>query len=182
LQLAEANIVLCGFMASGKTSVGKALGAITHRRLVDTDDLIVAEAGLSIPQIFERDGERAFRELERGIVSKIAKRKGLIIALGGGAVLDERNVADLRANGRVYWLKVAPEDVLDRAGRGDDRPLLPTDRDNLEKMMDCRENAYSNAADVVINASGMDVHEIAEQILLDFQRLDGGGGQGHGRC
>lgn len=166
------NIVLCGFMASGKTSVGQELADLTGRKFVDTDALIEEEAGATISEIFERNGEGAFRNLERAAIERISRQTGLIIALGGGAVLDRRNVDEVRQNAVVYWLKVTPEDVVSRIADIGDRPLLPNGLEGVAELLRSREEAYAEAADVIIETGGKSVAEVAREIALDFQQRD----------
>ena len=98
------NIVLRGMPGCGKTTIGGEIARITGRELLDTDEIIVKNAGISIPDIFEKYGEARFRELEREAVSEAGKLGGKIITTGGGAVKDIRNLAPLRQNGRIYHI------------------------------------------------------------------------------
>ena len=164
------NIVLCGFMAAGKTSVGQALADLTGREFVDTDALVEKESGVTIAEIFERDGEGVFRDFERIAIERISCRKGFIIALGGGAVLDGRNIDAVRQNAVVFWLKVTPEDVASRTSDIYGRPLLPDGIESVEGLLLSREKTYAEAADVVIETGGKTVAEVAREIELDFQQ------------
>lgn len=163
------NIVLCGFMASGKTTVGRMLSEITGREFIDTDSLIEKEGGVTIAEIFEQDGESLFRELERETIERISRQKGRIIAFGGGAVLDRRNVDAVRQNAVVYWLKVTSADVLSRAADIDGRPLLPDGIERVEELLLSREKAYAEAADVVIETGCKSVAKVAWEIASDFR-------------
>ena len=108
------NIILVGFMASGKSVVGGALSRLTGRPLVDADDEIVCRAGRPISQIFQEDGEAAFRDLERSVIGDLCSQSGTIIAAGGGSFLDPGNRELMLASGRVVCLSARPETILQR--------------------------------------------------------------------
>lgn len=138
------NIVLVGMPGCGKTTVAAALERLTGRKSVDTDSLVEEAAGMSVPDIFSEYGEAHFRELEAQAICGIAKEKGLIIATGGGAVLNPENVRALKGNGRIYYLKRELE-LLSLDGR----PLSKS-REALERMFVTRDPIYSNCADAEI--------------------------------
>ena len=145
LALDVQNIVLVGMPGCGKTTVAEELSKLTGRKAVDTDSLVEESAGMSVPEIFSQYGEKRFRELEAQAVRSAAKEKGLIIATGGGAVLDPGNVRALKGNGRIYYLK-RDLDLLSLDGR----PLSKS-RETLDKMFEARDPIYSNCADAAIN-------------------------------
>ena len=145
LALDVQNIVLVGMPGCGKTAVAGELSKLTGRKAVDTDSLVEGSAGMSVPEIFSQYGEKRFRELEAQAVRSAAKEKGLIIATGGGAVLDPENVRALKGNGRIYYLK-RDLDLLSLDGR----PLSKS-RETLDKMFATRDPIYSNCADAAIN-------------------------------
>ena len=122
------NIILVGFMASGKTSVGRALAERTGWTLVDADDVIVARAGKPIHRIFAEDGEPAFRELESRVIADLCAGERQVIASGGGAFVSERNREIMLAGGRVFFLSANPATILRRVQEEDAggpiRPLL----------------------------------------------------------
>ena len=163
----KSNIVLCGFMASGKTTVGKLLADLTGMELVDTDRLIEQDTGMKIKEIFKSKGEDRFREMERRKVVEVSGMDGLVIAVGGGAVLDSRNVEDLKRKAVVYLLEVSPEDVVRRT-RTDERPLLAREATDIESLLRSREQAYLDASDVVVGTKGKSPGEIAGEIADDF--------------
>ena len=164
----KSNIVVTGFMASGKTTVGELLEELTGKKLIDTDSMIEEKTGMSITEIFSNSGEEYFRRLERDTVSKAASRQNSIIAVGGGAVLDERNTRELKQNGVIYLLKVSPCEAARRAGSGEERPLLGTDEGEIEELMRARERAYTAAADVVVETTELNPRDIALGIAVDF--------------
>ena len=122
------NIILVGFMASGKTSVGRALAERTGWTLVDADDVIVARAGKPIHRIFSEDGEPAFRELERQVIAGLCAGERQVIASGGGAFVDSQNREAMLAGGQVFFLSASPAAILRRVQEEDAggpiRPLL----------------------------------------------------------
>ncbi len=156
------NIVLIGMPASGKTSVGKALAERLNKTFVDTDDLVVEAENMQIPEIFSQKGEKVFREIESREIFEISKCNSNIIATGGGAVLNKKNIEALKGNGRVYFIN-RPLEMLVAT---DDRPLS-SNRADLEKRYNERYSLYTEYADVIIDGSGT-VEEVAERIEADY--------------
>ena len=165
----KCNIVLCGFMASGKTTVGRLLSETTGLPLADTDAIVEQEAGMPVSEIFASGGEKRFRELERKVVAAVSARAGVVIAAGGGAVLDRRNVTELKKLGVVYFLDVTPTEVVRRVGTDASRPILPGDVSDIESLMGERATAYDEAVDVFVSTTGRDPREVALQIASDFE-------------
>ncbi len=156
------NIVLIGMPASGKTTVGKKLAEKLCKSFVDTDDLIVEAAGKPIPEIFAESGEKAFREIESNVVFEISKDNQKIVATGGGAVLNKKNIEALKGNGRVYFI----DRPLEMLVATDDRPLSSNKAD-LEKRYNERYSLYTEYADVIVDGTGS-VEEVAKRIEADF--------------
>lgn len=167
------NVVLCGFMATGKSSVGKRLAALLNRDFLDLDALIEAEAGMPISRIFSLKGEPAFRELESRMVARVADRSGCVIAAGGGTILNPENLRRLKCNGVVITLEADAETILSRIGAGDDRPLLRVEdkREQIRTLMEQRKQAYAGA-DFVIDTSSLSVEEVS-RLLADRLRTCG---------
>lgn len=140
------NVVLVGMPSSGKSTVGKILAEKLGRRLVDTDDAVVAEAGMPITEIFSRCGEGAFRDMETAAVREVSKMSSLIIATGGGAILRDENVAALSQNGRLYFL----DRPLEKLMPTDTRPLA-NDAEAIKRRYEERYSRYLAVADEVIN-------------------------------
>ena len=153
------NIVLIGMPGSGKSAVGRILAGRTGKPLVDTDQLIVEQAGKSIPDIFREDGEPVFRDLESRIIRILSKQGGQIISTGGGVVLRPENVAALRQNGRLFWLDRNPEDLTPT----DDRPLADT-KAKMKLLYAERKPIYQAAADEIIPVAGS-LENTAAQLL-----------------
>lgn len=147
------NIFLIGFMGTGKTTVGRALSDQLDLRFVDMDDVIVERAGKSIPEIFAEDGEPAFRAIERQVAHDLANQQGLVVATGGGVVLDPDNMADFHAGGLVVCLSAAPGTILDRVEGDTNRPLLAGERDEkmakMKALLETRHALYDAVPDQV---------------------------------
>lgn len=144
------NIVLCGFMGAGKTVVGKELAKIMGRKFNDTDEMIEAETGISIPAIFAARGEDYFRELEFEICKKAAELKNAVISTGGGAMTFQRNVEAIKKGSKVVFLDASFDVICDRVGDGASRPLFKN-RENAKKLYDERREKYLEAADFIVN-------------------------------
>ena len=144
------NIVLCGFMGSGKTVVGKELAKIMGRKFIDTDDMIEKEQGIAIKAIFAARGEEYFRELEYEACKKVSEMKNCVISTGGGAVTFERNVNVLKQGGKIVFLDASFDTICDRIGTSQTRPLFE-DKDKAKALYDERKDKYLAAADYVID-------------------------------
>ena len=147
------NVILCGFMGCGKTTVGRRLAVLTGRRFVDMDSFIEEQAGMTVSEIFDRFGEEDFRRREREACAALAKTEGLVIAAGGGALTFSENAAALAATGTIVLLEVSPETVLRRLEGDDTRPLLrrPDKESAVRELMARREPLYQAAASVTIS-------------------------------
>lgn len=156
------NIVLCGFMGCGKSSVGRVLAELLGRELIDTDEYIEQVRGVSISQIFERDGEDKFRDIEHDACVALSKRQGLVIATGGGALTFERNVEAFR-NDTVIFMDVPFDEIARRIGSCADRPLF-RDESSARDLYERRLPLYRAAADCTVYAVG-DKSEIANRII-----------------
>jgi shikimate kinase len=149
------NIVLCGFMGSGKTTIGKLLAKELRFCFVDTDALIEQSEGKKISDIFAEFGEEYFREIESKTVKEISLKTNTVIATGGGVVLSSKNTNALKQNGLVVLLKITPEEALKRLKDDTSRPLLmrPDKKQAVKSLLSLRQPAYISAADVVVDAS-----------------------------
>jgi len=164
----KTNIALIGFMGTGKTAVGQLLANKLGKKFVELDLLIEQKAGKSIPDIFQQDGEVAFRELEIEVAKGVAKGSNLVIACGGGIVLNKINTDRLRENARMVYLTASPGVILKRvASEAGQRPLLEVDNPALtiREMLRFRGPFYERAADITINTSKLDINSVAEQMI-----------------
>lgn len=159
------NVVLTGFMGTGKTTVGRILAARLGFKFVDTDEWIVAQDGRAIADIFQEDGEAAFREMEHAVAQELASQTELVIATGGRLMLDERNAALLAAGGDVFCLTAVPEEIVARVLAEDGkRPLLagPDPAARVAALLAARAEAYGRFPQ--ISASGKTAVQVADEI------------------
>lgn len=164
----KTSIALIGFMGAGKTVVGKVLAGKLGKKFIELDSLIGQRARKSIPDIFQQDGEIAFRELEIEVTREVSRGENLIIACGGGIVLNKINIDRLRQQSRIVYLTAPPEVILERVSDdGGERPLLKATNKalNIRELLEFREPFYERAADITIDTSKLDINTVAEQII-----------------
>ena len=164
----KTNIALIGFMGVGKTAVGKVLAEKLGRSFVELDSLIEQKAGKSIPEIFQQEGEIAFRELEMRVTEEVANKKKAVIACGGGIVLNKINIERLRESSRIVYLTASPEVMLKRVSSEEgQRPLLEVDNPTLtiRELLGFRKPFYERAADIKIDTSKLDINAVSKQII-----------------
>jgi len=169
---AKQNIVLTGFMGTGKSTVGRQLAAFLSYKFIDTDSEIEKEEGMSIPQLFADKGEPYFREREKHLVARACLEDGVVIATGGGAMVSETNAARLKASGTVICLTATPEVILKRVQKGETRPLLQSE-DRLARihaLLSARATAYAQA-DATIDTSHLNVDEVVEAVLAILEKI-----------
>ena len=147
------SVVLCGFMGCGKTTCGRLLAARMGRKFLDLDAWIAAREGMTVPEIFRKKGEPAFREMERNASRTLARTCGLVIAAGGGTLLSPENAAAFRENGIVVWLDASLGAVRRRIPGSGTRPMLAKPG-SLERLYAARRGRYRAAADFTVNADG----------------------------
>ena len=160
------NIILTGFMGTGKTAVGRRLARRLGWRFVDVDQLIEASAGMPVRRIFTQRGEAVFRRLERRVINRVIRNREQVIATGGGAFVDSRNRARLRVSGPVICLTARPGAILSRVKpRLGERPLLRggTPLARIKALLRDRAAAYAQA-DTTIDTSDLTVEEVVERV------------------
>lgn len=165
-QKTKQNIILTGFMATGKTSIGQLLAQKLHLKFVDTDEEIISRQGLSIPEIFTRFGEDAFRKMETEIAEELAHQEGLVISTGGRMMLDVTNVDLLTKTGRVFCLTATADEILARIGKdGSTRPLLAVadPKTKIIELLEERKKGYQRFDKV--STSGKTPNEIAQDLI-----------------
>lgn len=169
MPISDRNIVLTGFMGAGKSEVGRLLADQLCRELVDTDQLIEEETGLTISAIFRGYGERHFRRLERHQVMMLTGKRNLVVAAGGGMLVDPANLTDLQADGVIFYLKADFATLMQRVGRGGSRPLITgaESQQVLLRLLEERERIY-HQADFVVDTSGLCPAEVGEKIIKLF--------------
>lgn len=175
--IAHRHLVLIGLMGAGKTTVGERCATRLQRGFADTDAIVHANSGLTVPEIFELEGESGFRARERAaLADAMAAPDPMVIACGGGAMVDPGNRRAVGAGGFVVWLDATP-DVLAARVEGDGvhaRPLLaggPTVA-TLTRLADARRDAYADAADAVIPTDGRDLDAVTDAVLRAFESGD----------
>lgn len=163
----DKNIMLIGFMGTGKTTVSAALRKITGLEEVDMDSYIVEKEGMSIAEIFEKYGESGFREKETLALKEIQKTHGKIVSCGGGVVLKDENIEIMKKEGIILLLTAAPEVIFDRVKDNTDRPILNSDMslEHIKRLMDARMKQYEMAADFVVDTNHSDRVKTCYEIL-----------------
>ncbi len=172
------NIILTGFMATGKTTIGKLLAKELGYAFVDTDEVIAKRADMSIPEIFKTKGEAAFRKIESQVAKELSKKEGLVISTGGGLMLDPGNAAALGRKGRVFCLTATPEEILNRVLKDGsvNRPLLNTPEpvQCIVGMMEQRSRQYGRFPQ--LTTSGKTPVQVMKKLLGIFRANKGPSG------
>jgi shikimate kinase len=165
------NLALIGFMGTGKTSVGRLVAEQLHFEFLDTDELIQGRTSRSISDIFARDGEAAFRTLEREVVNELAQHSKTVISTGGGLPAHAGNLEALKTHSLVVCLWASPEKIWERVRNQSHRPLLhdPDPQRKIRQLLETREPFYKQA-DVLINTDLRSAREVAQQIILQFKQ------------
>jgi shikimate kinase len=181
---AARHVVLIGLMGAGKTTVGRECATRLARPFVDTDDLVVAGAGMPITEIFGVEGEAGFRERERAaIADACASPEPLVIACGGGAMSDPENRREVRAAGFVVWLQAPVEVLAARVGDDPGRPLLAGDPLGALRHLEARRApAYGAAADTVVETAGLEPGAVAGAVLAAYEASDDTAGSERSRA
>jgi shikimate kinase len=160
------NIVLTGFMGTGKTEVGRELAHLRGMKLIDVDTEIENAEMMTINDIFRQFGEERFREIETEMIDKIAREENVVISTGGGAVLKQENMDALKKTGIVICLMATPETILIRTSRTGERPLLQVENPllTINDLLNFRKPFYEKA-DIVIDTEDKTPLQIAEEII-----------------
>lgn len=159
------NIVIVGFMGTGKTAVAKKLAAKTGMKYVSMDRMIEEKEGRAISEIFSQSGEPHFRRIEKEIAKELSEKDNLVIDAGGGVVLDGDNISALKKNGKMICLTATPDAIYERVKRHTHRPLLdvPDPKKKIRELLDFR-SPYYKKADVQIETSQKSIREVIEEI------------------
>ncbi len=163
----QRNIILIGFMGTGKSTIGRKLSRTFGYPLIDTDQMIVEQEGLPIPEIFADRGEEAFRDLETRVLRSLSRHSGHIIATGGGIIGRPENRTLLRKLGYVVWLVASPSEILARTARNNNRPLLNNDHpeETIRKLLEIRTPLYRATAHLAIETDQLSFDEVATGII-----------------
>jgi shikimate kinase len=143
--------------------------------VIEMDQIIARREGMSIPDIFEIHGEEYFRNCETELLIEMQSRKNVVISCGGGVPMRERNVVEMKKNGRVILLTAEPETILERVRDDHSRPLLEDNKNVafIRALMDKRRDKYEAAADIIIKTDGKSIQQIGEEIILQLRIMDG---------
>lgn len=166
------NFFLIGPMGAGKTTIGRELAKALKAEFLDSDREIERRTGATIPLIFELEGEAGFRVREAAMINELTQRQGIVLATGGGAVLDGNNRAKLAARGYVIYLNAAIEQLLKRTAKDSHRPLLqtPDPAHSLRELMQAREPLYREIADLIIETDGRTVRSVVQEITKQIDQ------------
>ena len=169
-QSLKKNIALTGFMAVGKSVVGRRLARRLKQRFVDLDQAIKETEGMKVQEIFKRKGEAYFRKVEKQILKELLRHNGQVIATGGGAIMDEENLRLLKQKSLLICLTAPFKTLLQRSGTGKERPLLKGDnrQKRIEGLLRRREKSYAQAH-LSIDTSDLSVGEVVEKIIREME-------------
>ncbi len=161
------NVFLVGPMGAGKSAVGRQLARMLHLNFMDSDDEIESRTGVDIAFVFEKEGEEGFRKREAKVIDDLSKIDGIVLATGGGAVVDPKNRSHLGARGFVVYLHTTVDQQLIRTQKGRERPLLENgDRKKiLDDLMTERDALYREIADLVVETDGRKVKAVANEVV-----------------
>ncbi|MGA9852900.1 MAG: shikimate kinase [Gammaproteobacteria bacterium] len=159
-------------MGAGKTAIGRELARLLARDFFDTDQEVEHRTGADIPLIFEKEGEAGFRRRERQVIEELTQRDNIVLATGGGAVLDPANRKCLQNRGFVLYLKASVDAQADRTGHNPQRPLLaaPDLEGRLRELFAAREPLYESIAQLTVITDTGKVRLLAQQILREFEK------------
>lgn len=166
------NIVLTGFMGTGKSTVGKIIAEKLKFSFIDMDEHIEKTTGMKISEIFSKFGESRFRDIETEMVKLIIKKRGVVISTGGGVVLRDENISNLKKSGIVFCLTASENTILERVKQCKDRPLLQVNnpQEKIRELLRKRKPFYEKA-DFIVDTEELSAEEVAEKIIKKYERL-----------
>ena len=172
-KLQSGNLILVGMMGSGKTTMGRALSRHLGKAFVDSDEEIQKRTGVTIPHIFDIEGEAGFRQRETAAICDLAGRDNMVLATGGGAVLEEQNRTMLQQNGIVIYLKASVHDLWQRTRHDRNRPLLQTDDPHakLTELFQQRDPLYRQVADIVVQSGKQSAHALMLHLVDEIEKF-----------
>ena len=170
-ELFDYNILLIGFMGAGKSTVADYMKKAYSMDVVEMDQIIAERQGMSISEIFEKYGEEFFRDLETALLVEMQSRKNVVISCGGGVPMRERNIKEMKKNGRVVLLTAKPETILERVKDDHNRPLLEGKKnvEYIAELMEKRRDKYQAAADLIVETDCRTAEEICGEIIRKLQ-------------
>ena len=160
------NLFLIGPMGAGKSAVGRQLARLLHLEFLDSDEEIESRTGVDIPFIFEKEGEEGFRMREVKVIDELSRRDGVVLATGGGAIVDPESRSRLGARGFVVYLHTSVNQQLERTRSGRERPLLKSNdkQQVLQDLMEERDPLYREISDLIVETDGRRVQTVAREI------------------
>jgi 3-dehydroquinate synthase len=166
------NIFLVGLMGSGKTTIGRALAKRLNKRFIDADHEIEARTGATIPLIFEIEGEASFRQREADVIRDLTAQEGIVLATGGGAVLNETSRQLLKERGIVVYLRASVSSILQRTSHDRHRPLLQTadPKARIEELSHQRAPLYQEIAHIIVETGRPNVQSVVQNILAQLDK------------
>jgi shikimate kinase len=172
-KLQSGNLILVGMMGSGKTTMGRALARHLGKVFVDSDEEIIKRTGVTVPHIFDIEGEAGFRLRETAAIRDLAGRDNLVLATGGGVVLEEQNRELLQQNGIVIYLKANVHDLWQRTRHDRNRPLLQTadPHAKLTELFQQRDPLYQQVSDIVVQSGKQSVHTLMLHLVVEIEKF-----------
>lgn len=176
MQNTHGNIFLVGLMGAGKTTVGRALARKLNKQFIDSDHEIETRTGVSIPLIFEIEGEASFRQRESEVIRDLTARSDIVLATGGGAILKSENRDYLKTRGTVIYLRASVNSILQRTSHDKNRPLLQTEnpRERIEQLAREREPYYRDVADFIVETGRPNVQLLVQTIISQLEMAQDG--------
>lgn len=165
------KIALIGIMGSGKTTLGKVLAERTGSSFICSDEYLEEKYNRTIPDIFEKDGEAYFREKEAEVIKELSEKEELILSTGGGVVLNEDNIKNLKDNGFVVIFLNRDVEVIIKDIDTEGRPLIKEDPEKLRKIFEDRKDLYNGYSDIILNNSG-DIEEAVDKLMNIILSVD----------
>lgn len=162
------NIILIGYRGTGKSTIGKVLAEKLNRPLISMDELITKKGNQSVPEMVEKHGWDHFRDIESEVASEVSTKDNCIIDCGGGVILRDQNIKNLKKNGKCFLLKADIETIIERIHGDANRPALKKGmsfKEEQEKVLKERDTKYKTAADIVIDTSLISIDQSVEKIL-----------------
>lgn len=170
-KLESGNLILVGMMGSGKTTMGRVLARHLGKEFVDSDEEIIKRTGVTVPHIFDVEGEAGFRQREAAAIRELSGRDNMVLATGGGAVLDGDNRAILKQSGIVIYLKANAHDLWQRTRHDRNRPLLQTENPyaRLVELFQQRDPLYRQVSDIVVQSGKQSAHALMLRLVDEIE-------------
>lgn len=168
------NIMLIGFMGTGKTTVSTYLSKMLAMEEIEMDQMIAEREGMSITDIFDIHGEDYFRNCESQLLVELQEKNNAVISCGGGVVLREKNIESMKKRGRIVLLTASPKSIYERVRHSNERPLLNNNMNvpYIAKLMEKRRSIYQHAADITINTDNKTIQQICEELIKKIISID----------